>query len=223
MVEGRVKKGEEALERFRRFCREKGGRIKHGIIEFGTLAYGTEIEVVPDVTYEICVLDATHPWAISDHLRDFHKLVQELKNLLPKPIELVVETRRIGGLTEAASVFYDPKEDEYSVYARLYGEGKEPVEYVKDEVVRDEEKVRIKVERKWPERRFVEVTIRGKGTVDYNYVTEKYVGCGEAFSNIKGSDVRAWRDLGELLKQVFHMADEMREEAEEELIIIGSL
>ena len=38
---------EEALERFRRFCREKGGRIKHGIIEFGTLVYDTEVEVKP--------------------------------------------------------------------------------------------------------------------------------------------------------------------------------
>jgi len=181
--------GEYALERFRRFCREIGGRVEEGSVV-------------------LCVLDVPNVWDITDHLFDFYDLIRELKKVLPKPVELTAESKLIGGVKEEASVFFDPKDDEFTVYAKVYSHGTEAsgVEDVRTRVIVEEKEWRYN-------------PIKGSSSVHYNYAAEAYAGCGEAYSTIKRIYTRSHRDLEELLEKTINLADELAERAEEELII----
>ncbi|RLI87226.1 MAG: hypothetical protein DRP01_02350 [Archaeoglobales archaeon] len=185
-----MRRSKNALERFKRFCRDIGGRVEE------------------DKATMTCILDVSDVWDITDHVYDFYDLAEELKKVLPKSIELAVESKLIGGFKEAASIFFDPKDDEYTVYARVYGDGTEAsaVEDVRDREIREE--------RKWKY-----VTIRGSGDVRYNYAAETYAGRGEAYSTIPAYRIHRHYDLEELIERVFQLADDLARRAEEDLII----
>jgi len=91
-----------------------------------------------------CIKETDAVGNLDDYVDEFYSFVSDWKTALRKPVEIVLENRLLGGWSEVSSITYDPKDDEYSIYARLYSEyGVEPrdVEDVKDETITREEKL----------------------------------------------------------------------------------
>jgi len=190
----------------------EGAALRH----FKTLCenlVGGELVSKPDVVS--CVKETEAVGSLDDYVDAFHGFVSEWKTALRKPVEIVLENRLLGGWSETSSITYDPEDDEYSIYAKLYSEcGVEPrdVEQVKSETISMEERMPFPLD----------VAVKAEGDVDQNPATDEFVGVGEAWASMPRSKVRsayAAPELREVARKVVDMASRIAEEAQEKLIV----
>lgn len=196
MYAGQVSYHEKAISYFKRFCEKIGGRV---------------VEKADVVS---CIKETEAVGNLDDYIDEFHNLVNDWKSVLKKPIELVLENRLLGGWSEVSSISYDPKDDEYSLYVRLYNEyGEEPsyVEDIRDETIEEEERI--------PD---LDVTVKAEGEVDQNPATDEFVGVGEAWASTPRTKIRslfAAPELVRIYRKIVDMANRIAGRAQDELII----
>ncbi|RLE48896.1 MAG: hypothetical protein DRJ18_00975 [Candidatus Methanomethylicota archaeon] len=198
MLAGQIERHESvALSYFKKLCDRISGRLVH------------KQDVVS------CIKETDAVGTLDDYADEFYSFVNDWKFALRKPVEIVLESRMLGGWSEVASVTYNPKDDEFSVYARLYSEyGTEPtyVEDVKDETIERKERLPFPLD----------VEVKAEGDVDQNPATDEYVGVGEAWASLPRGKIRSAHvapELREVIRKVIDLAGEVAEEAHEKLII----
>lgn len=185
-----------ALEYFRKLCERIGGRVV------------SKSDVVS------CIKETEAIGGLEGFVDEFHSFVADWRRLLDRPIEVVFENRLLGGWSEVASVTYDPEDDEYSVYVRLFSEyGVEPqyVEDVRDELIERRERIP-----------HLGVDVKAEGDVDQNPATDEFVGVAEAWASLPMGSVRSKHvapELAELVRKAIDLADRVSSEAQERLII----
>lgn len=185
------------LAHFRRFCEKVVGG-----------------SVVSKADVISCVKETEAVASLDDYLDEFHSFINKWRRFLDKPVEIVFENRLIGGWSEVSSVTYDPEDDEYSIYVRLYNEyGVEPqyVKDVKEEAIEEEEKI--------PD---LDITVKAKGEVDQNPATDEFVGVGEAWTNLPRDMLKFSHiapELREAYRKAVDLAEMLANKAREELII----
>ena len=185
-----------ALKYFRRICERVGGRVV------------SKTDVVS------CVKETDSIGELEGFVHEFHSFVADWRRLLDRSVEVVYENRLLGGWSETASVTYDPEDDEYSVYVKLFSEyGVEPqyVEDVRDELIERREHVP-----------HLGVDVKAEGEVDQNPATDEFVGVAEAWASLPMGRVRSKHvapELAELVRKAIDLADRVSSEAQEKLII----
>lgn len=185
------------LAHFRRFCEKVVGG-----------------SVVSKADVISCVKETEAVASLDDYLDEFHSFINKWRRFLDKPVEIVFENRLIGGWSEVSSVTYDPEDDEYSIYVRLYNEyGVEPqyVKDVKEEAIEEEEKI--------PD---LDITVKAKGEVDQNPATDEFVGVGEAWTNLPRDMLKFSHiapELREAYRDAVDLATALARDAQVELII----
>lgn len=185
------------LAHFRRFCEKVVGG-----------------SVVSKADVISCVKETEAVASLDDYLDEFHSFINKWRRFLDKPVEIVFENRLLGGWSEVSSVTYDPEDDEYSIYVRLYSEyGTEP-QYVKD--VKEEV---IEKEKRIPH---LGITVKGEGEVAQNPATDEFVGVAEAWTNLPRDMLKSSHiapELREAYRKAVDLAEMLANKAREELII----
>jgi len=186
---------QRVIEEFKRFCKRIGG----------------DVEVNEYLKSASCILPETEDYtrpAIYAH--EFAEFIEKWKPEIRREyIDLSVDVanKLIGGYVESSGIYYDPSEDVYELYAKMYSE----FSTEHGEEREDVEPPRVRKE-------VLGVPIKGKGDVEWNDATWAWMGVGEVVAKIRDLKRLSEDDIEKIMDAVVGEAGGLAEEARETMI-----
>jgi len=186
---------QRVIDEFKRFCKRIGG----------------DVEVNEYLKSASCILSETEDYtrpAIYAH--EFAEFIEKWKPEIRREyIDLSVDVanKLIGGYVESSGIYYDPSEDVYGLYAKMYSE----FSTEHGEEREDVEPPRVRKE-------VLGVPIKGEGDVEWNDATWAWMGVGYVETRIKDLRRISEDDIEKIMIAMVGEAEDLANEALETLI-----
>jgi len=186
----------EVVEAFKRFCE----RLR-GFVEVN--------EVLDSVT---CYLNPHNYLEPAEHAHEFAKFLRRWEpEIREDPFELKLESMNMitDGYVEHVGIKYDPEEDEFRIYAKMYSEFGERYGNRRRGVAKPSDTEEIEGLGIW---------LVSYGGVEWNEGIEEWRGYGEAWTTIKDLEKLPEGNVKEVMETLINKAHSMAKEAQKKLI-----